>query len=394
MKAEIDNISKFGDWLNHPEPAVFQGLDLTDYEVSLMNTNLIDCVFLGCEITDKTAEYAASQKCLLVPRFPNLPFEAFEPGLYSPDELYDLYDPENSATSYEHCLDRKIYVSFMDPKTRKPVPSDVDVIIARRIHDASIAEALDDVLDLSRRKRSVAIMGGHDFPRDQELYKTVATLCLELTLEGYFIVTGGGPGLMEAANLGAYCAGFSSPNESLNFVMESIREAPKYNDPDWLRLSYKAWKSLGTPPDFEKSRSLGIPTWFYGHEPPNVFATDIAKYFENSIREEGLLAIALAGVIFAQGNAGTVQEIFQDACQNYYSTYDSIKSPMILFDVEYWLPTPPLRHHAGDRRKPVYELLKKLAIEKGFIDRLLITDSTDAAKALIKKFSPIAINGD
>ena len=49
-----------------------------------------------------------------------------------------------------------------------------------------------------------------------------------------------------------------------------------------------------------------------------MFATDIAKYFENSLREEGLLALALAGVVFARGNAGTVQEIFQDACQNYY----------------------------------------------------------------------------
>jgi predicted Rossmann-fold nucleotide-binding protein len=393
MKVEIDNIRKLGDWLKNPAPAVFQGLDLTDYEASLTSTNLIDCVFLGCKITDKTAEYAASQKCLLVPRFPNLPFDAFEPGLYSPADLYDRYDPENPATSYEDCLDRKIYVSFMNPKTKKPVASDVDVIIARRIHDASIAEALDDLLDLSRRSRSVAIMGGHDFPRDQELYKTVATLCLDLTLDGYFIVTGGGPGLMEAANLGAYCAGFSSPNETLNFVLEAIREAPKYDNPNWLSTSYKAWKSIGTPQDFEKSRSVGIPTWFYGHEPSNVFATDIAKYFENSLREEGLLAIALAGVIFAQGNAGTVQEIFQDACQNYYSTYDDIKSPMILFDVEYWSPTPPFPHHAGDRRKPVYQLLERLALEKGFMDRVLITDSADAAKALIKKFSPIAING-
>ena len=389
MKAEIDNISKLDGWLKNPEPAVFQGLDLTSYEAYLTNSNLTDCVFLGCKLTDKTAEYAASQKCLLVPNFPSLPFDAFEPGLYSPDDLYDQYDPENSDTSYQNCVDRKIYLSFIDPKTKKSIPTDVDVIIARRIHDASIAEALDDLLDLPRRKRSVAIMGGHDYPRDQELYKTVATLCLDLTLDGYFIVTGGGPGLMEAANLGAYCAGFSNPNKTLNTIIEAIREAPKYNDPNWLSSSYKAWKSLGKPKDFEKSRSIGIPTWFYGHEPPNVFATDIAKYFENSIREEGLLAIALAGVIFAQGNAGTVQEIFQDACQNYYSTYDDTKSPMILFGLDYWSPTPPLRHHTSDRRKPVYELVEKLAIEKGFIDRLLITDSVDAAKDLIKKFSPI-----
>ena len=28
----------------------------------------------------------------------------------------------------------------------------------------------------------------------------------------------------------------------------------------------------------DESESLGIPTWLYGHEPPNPFATKIAKY--------------------------------------------------------------------------------------------------------------------
>ena len=37
--------------------------------------------------------------------------------------------------------------------------------------------------------------------------------------------------------------------------------------------------------------NLAIPTWFYGREPINLFATSIAKYFSNSLREEGLLAI-------------------------------------------------------------------------------------------------------
>ena len=34
------------------------------------------------------------------------------------------------------------------------------------------------------------------------------------------------------------------------------------------------------------ARSLGIPTWFYGHEPPNVFCDGIGKYFSNAIRED------------------------------------------------------------------------------------------------------------
>ena len=38
------------------------------------------------------------------------------------------------------------------------------------------------------------------------------------------------------------------------------------------------------------TRPLGIPTWHYGHEPTNVFATAIAKYFRNALREAILLA--------------------------------------------------------------------------------------------------------
>jgi hypothetical protein len=74
--------------------------------------------------------------------------------------------------------------------------------------------------------------------------------------------------------------------------------------------------------------SVGIPTWFYGHEPINVFPTHHAKYFSNSVREEGLLAIAKHGVIYAPGSAGTIQEIFQDAAQNHYGTYTEV-SPMV-----------------------------------------------------------------
>src|SRR5581483_8706528 len=120
-------------------------------------------------------------------------------------------------------------------------------------------------------------------------------------------------------------------------------------------------------------------TWFYGHEPPNVFATHVAKYFTNSVREEGLLAVALAGVIYAEGNAGTVQEIFEDACQNYYRTFDDARSPMILFGVDYWT-----------RLKPAWPLLKQLGEEKGFADYLLVTDDVSAIVPFLKSHPPAA----
>jgi predicted Rossmann-fold nucleotide-binding protein len=89
---------------------------------------------------------------------------------------------------------------------------------------------------------------------------------------------------------------------------------------------------------------MGIPTWLYGHEPPSPLATLHAKYFENSIREDGLLAVAKAGVVFAEGSAGTLQEVFQDAAQNHYASVDNTRSPMVFLDIDaFWTRTRPVR---------------------------------------------------
>jgi predicted Rossmann-fold nucleotide-binding protein len=306
-----------------------------------------------------------------------------------PEELYDQFDT-NDSSSYHRCRDWRIYDSFIDPATKLARPVDVDVQLMRRVHDASIAEALEDLLDLKTRLRSVAIMGGHDVPRDAPVFGAVAVLAQQLAQAGLFVLTGGGPGLMEAANLGAYTAGSSDPLGVLEQALTSLKAVPTSSDPiAWLRAAYLARRAMGAPATPSLSRNVGIPTWFYGHEPPNVFATDIAKYFENSVREEGLLAVALAGVIFAEGNAGTVQEIFQDACQNYYRTYDGKKSPMVLFGTDYWAgPPATVRHNPRDKRKSVYPLLEKLATEKGFSEYLLVTDDIGAIIPFLKAHPP------
>jgi predicted Rossmann-fold nucleotide-binding protein len=249
---------------------------------------------------------------------------------------------------------------------------------------------LYELLEKKQRKQCVAIMGGHDRGRDEKIYAQTARLALALTKSGYFIVTGGGPGLMEAANLGAYAAGFANAVATLDTAIAQLASAPLYNDSKWLQVGYKTWKAMGAPADSEKSRSLGIPTWFYGHEPPNVFATDIAKYFENSVREEGLLAIAQGGVIYAEGNGGTVQEIFQDANQNYYRTYGKAKSPMILFNTDYWNPAAMNFNNSADKRKQAYLLLHKLATEKKFDDYLFVSDDPSAVVKFIQDHPPVA----
>jgi predicted Rossmann-fold nucleotide-binding protein len=384
MKLEVDCPQRLTEWLQAPAPAVFQSQDLLAVSDRMARLPLTGCTFLGCTMTPALATAAAAARALVIPRMDGLPFDPFVAKLYTPDLLFDRFDPDE-PDSIRSCKDWAIYTSCMDPETKAVRPVDIDTLLMRRLHDASVADALDDQLDelvpdkggraVPRRTRVVAVMGGHDELRsDHGVFADVAHAALSVAQAGYFIVTGGGPGLMEAANLGAYVAGFADPRGTLEGALRELKAAPRYDHPQWLSCAYRVWKGLGVPRDPAASRSFGVPTWFYGHEAPNVFATEIAKYFENSVREEGLLAIALAGVIFARGNAGTVQEIFQDACQNYYRTYRKAKSPMILLDSEYWNPTDPGSQFPGDKRKKAYPLLAQLAAERGFTDCLLLTD--------------------
>lgn len=62
-------------------------------------------------------------------------------------------------------------------------------------------DALGDYLE---GKTPVGVMGGHKLSRTSAEYRKVVLLARELARLGFIVVTGGGPGAMEAANLGAY----------------------------------------------------------------------------------------------------------------------------------------------------------------------------------------------
>ena len=57
----------------------------------------------------------------------------------------------------------------------------------------------------------------------------------------------------------------------------------------------------------------GIPTYLYGHEPPNVFCAAQAKFFSNAVREDVLVLTCNSGIVFCPGSAGTRTEIAQFA---------------------------------------------------------------------------------
>ena len=128
--------------------------------------------------------------------------------------------------------------------------------------------------------------------------------------------------MMEAANLGVYLA--KHTEDDLDAAIAILKKADTYSDiRSWISTALEVKSKFAN-----HCESLGIPTWFYGFEPTNMFATQVAKYFDNSIREGGLVQIGRRAVIFAPGSAGTRQEIFMDAAQNNYGTTGQY-TPMI-----------------------------------------------------------------
>jgi predicted Rossmann-fold nucleotide-binding protein len=337
---EFESIKEFKDYLinlSNVSDIAVQSLDLTRIENLIISKTFKDCIFLGCKLTTKIQETIQKDNYI----FPTIevPFNIYPNRLYSKNSLFNGYDPK-IPDSYENTLDKIIYNHYI--KTGKE-SSIIKETLARRLHDHSITDSLQEFLSNYDEKMIVAVMGGHGLSRDNNSYRQIAEISKSMTESGYILVSGGGPGAMEATHLGAWFADKS--NKELEEAIKHLSLAPKYNHPNWLPTAFEILKKYPS----SKYKSLGIPTWLYGHEPPTPFATHIAKYFANSVREEGLLAIAKGGVIFAPGSAGTMQEVFQDIAQNHYKSF-GYASPMVFLNKKYWSYDRPVY--------PIIELMK------------------------------------
>ena len=307
----------------------FQNLDFNTVESLITDKVFLDCIFLGCKIPENLNSNI-SKDCLV---FPNIeaPYNPFRNCLYTPESLFKNYE-YGKPESYENTLDKVVYNHYIE--TGKEA-NDIKETLSRRLHDHSITNALYDFISNYDERKLVAIMGGHSLLRDDKNYLEVAKISKKLTEAGYLMISGGGPGAMEATHVGAWMAG--KKEEDLIKAVKILTDAPSYKDKHWLDKSFEVLE-LYPKTVFE---SLGIPTWLYGHEPPSPFATKIAKYFANSVREDGLLTIAKGGIIFTPGSAGTVQEIFQEVTQNHYLSF-RYASPMVFFNTNFWTNTIPI----------------------------------------------------
>jgi predicted Rossmann-fold nucleotide-binding protein len=223
-------------------------------------------------------------------------------------------------------------------------------------------------------------MGGHGLERRDPMYAAIARVARSLARSGHLMLSGGGPGAMEATHLGAWMANFD--DDDLAAAIDVLAPHPtgdgqEYTDPDWLDRAFAVRERWPLPAPPGRYESIGIPTWMYGHEPPNAFATQFAKYFANSVREEGLLAIATYGVVFAPGSAGTIQEIFQDTAQNHYVSFGPA-SPMVLLGERYWT-----------ERHPVWPVIQSLAVGREYRDLITITDDEQRVVDSILRYERI-----
>jgi predicted Rossmann-fold nucleotide-binding protein len=238
-------------------------------------------------------------------------FNPVRTTLYTPAELMAGYDPTVRDSTFDERVFRHIERYGHNHGRRPFLPE----ALMQRVHDFSIDAALSVLLDY-----------GPD-----GYVKTAQTARL-LGQAGFTVVTGGGPGIMEAGNLGAYLA--AEPEAALEQAIEALAAAPVFSRKDLAVSARYVGAAQAVLQRHPKGYdNLAIPTWFYGREPTNLFATQIAKYFSNSLREEGLLAIGSYGVVFAPGSAATRQEIFLNAAQNHYGEFGWC-SPMVFLGTE------------------------------------------------------------
>jgi len=356
---QIKNDTELAELLNQPGQELrrfaFQNVNFNDVPELALRHFYRECLFLSCRLPMGLKRQ--SRDCLFLPNmgetfgFPN--------HLYSPEELYDGYDP-NQPGSYEKCYDGRVYRHYLKKGKRD---TDIKETLARTLHDHSISDCLQDYLSRFNEHKLVGVMGGHGLSRLDQAYIQVVQCSKLMTEAGFLMITGGGPGAMEATHLGAWMAGRTK--EEMQEALSIMQTAPFYTDSGWLST---AWQIRNRFPNLGYE-SLGIPTWLYGHEPSTPLATHIAKYFDNSIREDGILTIARGGIIYTPGSAGTLQEIFQEAVQNHYLAF-GYSSPMIFMGKQFWTEDVP-----------VWPLIMNL-VEKGRYKNLILCLTDDVNEAI------------
>ncbi len=151
-----------------------------------------------------------------------------------------------------------------------------------------MSEFVDGFEVLSRVGKAVSIFGSSRMLPNKKYYQLAEEIAYLLAREGYAIITGSGPGIMEAANKGA-------------------------------------WRAKG--------HSIGLNIQIPAEQKPNKYVDTILNFHYFFVRKVMFVKYAKAFVIMP-GGYGTLDE-FTEAI-NLIQTERISKFPVVLFGSEYW----------------------------------------------------------
>lgn len=155
---------------------------------------------------------------------------------------------------------------------------------------------------------AITIFGGSRVPLDSKWAQQAKQLANILAREGFSIITGGGPGIMEAANMGA-----------MQFVTENLKECK-------LDGHYKC---------YPKFLSAGIGLIKLNKEKSNPFVQENIVMAHFFARKWLLVRYAVGFVVFP-GGFGTMDELSE--LLTLIQCNRMSKVPLVLMDREYWYP--------------------------------------------------------
>jgi uncharacterized protein (TIGR00730 family) len=194
-----------------------------------------------------------------------------------------------------------------------------------------MAEIVDGYEELGRIGPCVAVFGSARTKEGDSCYQMAEELAYLLTKKGFGIITGGGPGAMEAANKGAHIAGGKSVGLNINLPHE--QRPNMYIDPDKLL-------------DFD---------YFF------VRKLMFMRYSQ--------------GYVVLPGGFGTMDELFEAV--TLIQTHKLIKFPIVLISKDYW----------GGLVDWIKEkMLSELKIREEEMEIFTVVDTVEEAVGIIEGF--------
>ena len=169
-----------------------------------------------------------------------------------------------------------------------------------------MAEFVEATERLASIRPAVSIFGSARTPPDHAYYMLTEEIARKLSDAGFSVVSGGGPGIMEAANKGAYFG--KSPSVGLNIQLPHEQSANMYQDISQTFQHFFARKVMfvkfaaayvvmpggyGTLDELFEALTLvqtgkiaGIPIILVGSK----FWSGLAEWMKNRLVEEGMIS--------------------------------------------------------------------------------------------------------